>query len=140
MHLRNLYVALCFSCCLLFSKFSYSQKPEDIIGDWKVVKVELLPSADQEEKQNIGILRKTLLKSTFHFKSNNLFSFDCPDKELAIKTAFWTFDSTSQKIKVIERISKGHASFLMEITVKVLNGNYLFLMDESPVMLTVERE
>ena len=121
----------------VLTKPSFSQQNDDLIGDWKITKVELTPNAGQEEKQMLVMLRQIFSKSTFHFKNNNLFSFESPDKDLAIKEASWKFDVTKKYIKVTERVTKGNSGQLMGITVKIIAGQYLFFMEESPVVLTV---
>lgn len=125
---------------LLFSNLMYAQKAEDFIGDWKIIKVELSPNAEQEAKQFFSKLNAIFLKSTFHFKPNNSFSFDSPDEDLSIKDAVWQFDIKKQTIKVMERKSKGTPGLLMGIIVKETNGGYLFLMEETPVILTVVKK
>ena len=134
---RNYCIITFFILFTLFSKSSYSQQNEDLIGDWKITKVELTPNAGQEEKQMLGMLTQIFTKSTFHFKTNSLFSFESPDKDLAIRDAVWKFDITKKYIKVTERVTKGTSGQLMGITVKVIEGQYLFFMEESPFVLTV---
>lgn len=121
----------------LLSKSSYSQQNEDLIGDWKITKVELAPNAGQEEREMLGMLNQIFSKSTFHFKNNSLFSFDSPDKDLAIRDAIWKFDITKKYIKITERVSKGKPGQLMGITVIFKEGQYSFFMEETPVILTV---
>lgn len=131
----------CIIALLIFiSSTSYSQQAEDLLGVWKVVKVGLQPNAQQEEKQMLEMLNQTFLKSTFYFKENNLFSFDSPNKDLAIKAGFWKFDSNKKFINVAEPVSKGVPGQLMGITVKVLNNEYSFWLDETPLVLTVKKK
>jgi hypothetical protein len=137
MPIRNHCITTFLILFTLFGKFSYSQQNDDLIGDWKITKVELAPNAGQEENEMIGMLTQIFLKSTFHFKNNSLFSFDSPDKDLAIKDAIWKFDITKKYIKITERVSKGKSGQLMGITLIVKEGQYSFLMEETPVILTV---
>jgi len=116
-----------------------SQSKQDLIGNWKVVNVELLPDAAQEEKQMLGTLKSLLLKSTFHFKENNLFTLKSPDKELSTNDAIWKFDDSKKLVIVTERVSKGNPGVLMEIVVKAKDGKYIFLMTETPLILFVEK-
>ena len=141
MYLRNhsVKLLLVFSFSLL-SKLSYSQTTADFIGDWKIIKVELSPNAGQEEKQMLAMLKTIFLKSMFHFRPNNSFSFNSPDKDLSVKDGVWQFDLKKQYLKVVERKSKGTPGQLMGITVKEANGGYLFLMEETPVILTVVKK
>jgi hypothetical protein len=140
MIIRNYYTITFIILFTLFTNSSYSQQNEDLIGDWKITKVDLKPSAGEEEKQMLVMLSQIFSKSTFHFKNNNLFSFDSPDKDLAIKEANWKFDSIKKYIKVTERVTKGNPGQLMGITVKLIEGQYLFLMEESPIILTVVKK
>jgi hypothetical protein len=136
---RNYFKMTFFIFFVLLCKMSFSQQNEDLIGHWKITKVELVPNAGQEERQMLATLTKLFLKSTFHFKNNSLCSFDSPDKYLAIKDAIWKFDSTKKYIQIVERPikGKGRPGVLMEINVKVTDGQYLFYMQETPVILTV---
>jgi hypothetical protein len=141
MYLRNhCFKVLLSLCLLLFGKAAFSQATVDFIGDWKIIKVELSPGAGQEEKQMLGIVTPIFLKSLFHFKPNNSFSFDSPDKDLSIKDGVWQFDVKKQYIKITERPSKGTPGQLMGIAVKAANGEYLFQMEETPMILTVVKK
>lgn len=141
MYLRNYSFKLLLSLCLLlFAKASFSQATADFIGDWKIIKVELSTRAGKEEKHMLGIVTPIFLKSLFHFKLNNSFSFDSPDKDLLIKDGVWQFDLKKQYIKITERTSKGTAGQLMGITIKAANGEYLFQIEETPMILTVTKK
>jgi hypothetical protein len=137
----NVYLKLIVVLSLsLLSKFSYSQTTADFIGEWKIITVELSAAAGEEEKQMLAMLRPIFLKSMFHFKADNSFSFASPDKELAIEDGVWQFDVKKQYLKVMERMSKGTPGQLMGITVNEANGGYLFHLEETPVILTVIRK
>lgn len=138
MKIKNIYVIILILFTSL-SKYSYSQQTEDILGDWKIIKVELAQNAKQEEQKMMGVLKSLFSKSTFHFKKDSLFSFDAPDKALAIKNAFWKFDSTKNYIKVTEKASPKKGDQLMGIKVKIVDGVYLFTMEETPIILTVKK-
>lgn len=131
----------CLTLITLFNLFlwntSFSQKREDLIGDWKIMKVELLPNAEPEVKQGIGFLTPIFLKSVFHFKENNACSFSCPDPDMDIKEAAWQYDFSKKSIQIK---SKGKPGVLMEITVREQNGKYLFFLAESPIILTVVKK
>jgi len=119
---------------------SYSQKREDLVGSWKIVKVELAPDAPPEMKQGLEMLSQIMLNSTFQFKENNSFSMDTPIPDLATKEGLWNYDAQKKFIKVTERPSNGKQGVLMEISVRVKNGKYLFFMDETSVILTVAKK
>jgi hypothetical protein len=121
-------------------KPGYAQQGVDLIGDWKITKVEMGPDAAQEERQMLEMLTQIFLKSTFHFKNNSLFSFDSPDKDLAIQDAVWRFDTAKKYIKISERVSKGKPGQLMGIIVIVKEGKYFFQMEETPVILAVMKK
>ncbi len=140
MNFRNHYFVLLFSSSLLFGKFSYSQQQEDLIGDWNIIKVELAPNSKQLDKQLLEMAAPIFLKSTFHFKDNKIFSFDSPNKELAIKDAIWEFDNKKKYVNVFERVAKGIPGKLMGIIVKIQDGKYSFFVEESPLILTVEKK
>lgn len=137
---KNRRLIMFFSLNFLFASLSHSQKTGDFVGNWKVVKVELSPTADEEEKQSIGMIRQIFLKSTFHFKADSSFSFDAPDKDLVVKDGIWQFDSNKKYIKVTERPSVKAPGQLMGITVAAKKDNYLFAMDETPLILTVSKK
>jgi hypothetical protein len=116
-----------------------SQSKQDLIANWKVINVELLPDGEQEEKQMLATVKSIFLKSTFHFKENNLFTLKSPDKELSTNDAIWKFDDNKKIVVVTERVSKGNPGVLMEIVVKAKDGKYVFLMTETPLILFVEK-
>ena len=118
---------------------SYSQQHADLIGDWKIIKVDLKPDAGEEGIQILQLVKPIFLKSKFHFKLNNLFSFDSPDKDLATEEGIWQFDNEKKYIKVMEKVSKGIPGLLMGIEVKLLNEGFLFIMEETPLVLTIAR-
>ena len=120
MIIRNYYTITFIILFTLFTNSSYSQQNEDLIGDWKITKVELKPSAGEEEKPMLVMLSQIFSKSTFHFKNNNLFSFDSPDKDLAIKEANWKFDSIKKYIKVM-----CHQVSMRNYITKILNLNHV---------------
>jgi Domain of unknown function (DUF5004) len=132
----TLFTLFCFLCTTV----SYSQKREDLVGSWKIVKVELAPDAPPEMKQGLDILSQIMLNSTFQFKENNSFSMDSPDADLATKDGIWQYDSVKKSIRVKERPVNGKQGVLMDITVQVKNGKYLFFMDETSVILTVAKK
>jgi len=138
MNVKNYYVVALFISLTLLCKASYSQ--QDMLGDWKITKVEIAPNASQKEKGMLGKVAQIFSKSTFHFKNDSKFSLDSPDKDFAIRDAIWKFDSTKNYIKIIERVSKGKAGLLMGITVKVVEEQYSFIMEETPIILTVKKK
>ena len=140
MNFRNHCFILLLSSSLFFGKFSYSQQREDLIGDWNIIKVELVANSKQIDKQLLEMATPIFLKSTFHFKDNKIFSFDSPNNELAIKEAIWEFDNKKNYITVFERVSKGIPGMLMGIIVKAQGGKYFFILEESPLILTVEKK
>lgn len=119
---------------------SFSQQTEDFIGDWKIIKVEISKNAEKEEKAMLELAKKIFLTSTFHFKKNDLFSFDTPEKMLQMKDKIWKFDSAKKYITVNEKGAKSNASLLMGIKVKYVEGQYRFLLDDTNIILTVEKK
>lgn len=117
----------------------FAQTKQDLMGDWKVVDVVLAPNAETAEKQMLEQLKGVFLKSTFHFKANNVFVLKSPDKELAIANANWNFDERKKEIAVTQAKAKGTPGLLMEMAVKVKDGKYYFLMAETPLVLVVEK-
>jgi len=132
----TLFTLFCFLCTTV----SFSQKREDLVGSWKIVKVELAPDAPPEMKQGLDMLSQIMLNSTFQFKENNSFSMDSPDADLATKDGLWQYNAQKKSIKVTERPVNGKQGVLMDITVQVKNGKYLFFMDETSVILTVAKK
>lgn len=116
-----------------------SQTKQDLLGDWKVVDLALSPDAEPEEKQMLETLKALFMKSTFHFKANNLFTLKSPDKELATNDANWSFSESKKTVTVTERTTKGTPGVLMEIAVKSKDGKFYFLMSETPLVLVVEK-
>jgi hypothetical protein len=137
---KHPFIFLLSLCLSLFSNISYSQTRQDFVGDWKIIKVELSRTADEEEKQRVEMISTIFLKSTFHFKTNNSFSFECPNKELAIKDGVWQFDINKKYLNITEQTTKGTPGQLMGIVVKPSGQQYLFLLEETPIILTVAKK
>jgi hypothetical protein len=135
---RRLALVTIFS--LWFVNTSFSQKREDLIGEWKIVKVELSPDAGPEEKQGLNFLSQVLLKSAFQFRENNTCTFSCSDPEMEIKDGAWQFDAGLKLIRVLEGKSKAKPGVLMEISVQEIKGKVTFLMKETPVILSVVKQ
>lgn len=139
MHLKRSYLIFFISIfCLVITKHSNAQTVEDIIGNWKVVKVELTPDAKTEEKNAFEMVNTMFLQTMFNINSDNSFSFITTNKDLTIPSATWSYNSTTKTITVIgiapDTQKKG---LLMEIIVNIIEGNYLFKLNETPVILTV---
>ncbi|MES2431754.1 MAG: hypothetical protein V4556_12515 [Bacteroidota bacterium] len=139
MTLRNFRFIILFSLSLFVYKHSFSQQTGDLIGDWKVTKVEMASTADPKEKQALVLVEPIFLKSIFHFKTDSLFSYDSPDEGFAVESANWHFDEKEKKVSVTRKISTGSPGILMGITVKKEEGNYLFLMEGTPLLLYVKK-
>lgn len=116
----------------------YAQHAEDIIGNWKVIKAELSDQAKQEEKKMLPRLNAIFSKTTFHFKADSSFLLKSPEKVLN-QPGMWLYNEEEKRIIVWEKNPKGRPGKLMEILVKVIDGQYKFEMIESPVILTVSR-
>lgn len=134
------YLTVALLLSVLFpSTCLYSQQTKDLIGQWKVVKVDLSADAKKEEKEKIGLLNTIFSKVVFHFKADSSFRLDASDEGLAVKDGIWEYDETKKSCTVYERQYTGVRGKLMMINVKQINDKYLFLMGETPIILEVRK-
>lgn len=139
MKFKNWLILMLFISAMSQSDALYAQQAKDIIGKWKVIKVGLAPTATKEEKEKIDMVAAIFSKIVFYFQADSSFKLDAPDKDLATQNGVWVFDETKKKITVTERNYKGARGKLMDILVKLVNSKYVFMMDETPLVLTVEK-
>lgn len=136
------YLAIIFLFSVLFpSTGVYSQQIKDLIGEWKVVKVDLSADAKKEEKEKAGMLKAIFSKVVFHFLADSSFRLDAQQKDLAIKDGIWEYDEGKKKCIVFERQNTrvGLRGKLMAMTVQLINDRYLFLFEETPLILEVKK-
>lgn len=116
-----------------------AQEANDFVGKWKVISVALTPDASQKERQFLTVFRAAFLNAIFEFKANRFFSLDAPDKEVAIPEGVWMYDAKRKYLDVSEKSPPETRSQLMGMTVKKTPAGFEFLVDETPLILTVKR-
>lgn len=99
----------------------------------------MVKDAAAEEKKMLTQVEKIFLKSSFHFKANGGFSFDAPAEDLAIPQGVWRYDAAKRLITVSET-TKPNSILLMELTVEPMTNGYVFKMEETPLLLKVEKK
>lgn len=113
---------------------------DDLIGVWKVVKIELTRTT-KESKEQLKVLEPAFMKSKFELKKDENFNFPIDFSDIAIKNAHWRFNSFTNTILVQEwkdKNSKG--SLLMEIQVIKVGEKTYFLLTESPFKIEVIKQ
>jgi hypothetical protein len=124
---------LCISTQLL------SQVSADLTGDWTVTKIIFPDNLNPDMKSKLSGLSNSFVKSKFHFKSNKEFIFDCPIKDIDIKSAKWDYDETKKMVSVTGKDPQGNVGRLMGFTVKIIKSIYYFSIEESPIVLQVQK-
>lgn len=115
----------------------------EIIGTWKVVKIQAITNTpfSPQEKAEFEMLKKSFLKSVFHFASNHNFSFDFDIPEMRIKNAYWKYGRSTRTYLIQDWKNKNtKKSLLMEITVKKEGDKVIFLVSESFFELEMRKE
>jgi len=123
---------------IFFPGSTYSQTKEELIGTWKVIKVQLSEDARKEEKAMIGKLAGIFKKTTFNFREDGSFILKSPEKDLN-KPGTWVFDENNKHIIVWDKESKGIPGRLMGMFTKKENDNLVFGMEGSAVILTLSK-
>jgi hypothetical protein len=138
---RILIIMLCFVAPLLARGQAFSR--EQIVGVWTSREVSFTNPIGQKppDKATIEKMKRGLINSRFIFKHNGLFSIQLPSNA---PTEFRELESMNNKMWHIR--SKERMVFvgsldedLMMINVKIANGFYYFLIEDTPLVLRMER-
>lgn len=134
-------IMLCFVGPSLATGQTFSR--EQIVGVWTSVEVSFTKPIGQTpiEKATTEKTRRGLISSQFIFKPNGLFFLRLPANA---PTEFRELESMNNKMWHIK--SKERMVFvgsldedLMTINVKIANGYYYFLIQDTPLVLKMER-
>ena len=132
---------LCIVGPLLATAQSFNR--EQLIGVWTSTEVSFTKPGGQTpvEKATIEKTKRGLMNSRFVFKPNGLFMIQLP---ASAPTEFRELESMNNKMWHIR--SKERMVFvgsldedLMMINVKIANGFYYFLIEDTPLVLKMER-
>ena len=120
----------------------FTQNKIDIVGKWKVVRVQMAAAKlSKEERARFQSVKQSFLKSKFDFAADQHFSFDFALKVMQIKKAHWKFSNNSKSYLIQnwkDRLS--NESILMEVMVQERDDKIYFLVSETPFILQVEKE
>ena len=138
---RVLIIVICFAAPSLAMGQKFGR--EQIVGAWTAKEVSITQSTGQTPVEN-GTVEKTkrgLVNSRFIFKPNGIFVVQLPANA---PTEFRELESMNNKMWHIR--SKERMVFvgsldedLMSINVKIVNGSYYFLIQDTPLVLKMER-
>ncbi len=126
---------------LIFSINSFSQEinREDLVGNWKVVKIESSPS-----HPNFKPLIEGFGTATFFLNSDASFSIETKNKSQLFSmmtemtnNSKWRYNA---KGKIIEIGSKKDNYTIMGIIVQEINGKTYFNLEESNVILLMNKK
>lgn len=118
-------------------------KREQVIGTWISREVSINQSEGQAQVENIAYekSKRALINSKFIFKPNGLFliqlSSNAPTEFRELETMnnkMWHIRAKEQKL-FVGTLDED----LMMINVKITNGTYYFLIEDSPLVLKMER-
>jgi hypothetical protein len=138
---RILTIVLCFT--LPFAAMGQTFSREQIIGVWTPKEVTFTKSIGQGSATNATAekTKRGLLNSRFIFKPNGLFFLQLPANA---PTEFRELESMNNKMWHIR--SKERMVFvgsldedLMTINIKIANGFYYFMIEDTPLVLKMER-
>jgi hypothetical protein len=138
---RILIIMLCFVGPSIASGQTFNR--EQIVGVWTTTEVSVTKPVGRTLGENATIekTKRGLVNSRFIFKPNGLFLIQLPANA---PTEFRELESMNNKMWHIR--SKDRMVFvgsldedLMMINVKIANGFYYFLIEETPLVLKMER-
>lgn len=137
---RNLMIILWFVSSLAAGQEFNREK---IVGVWTSREVSFTKQIGQSqlEKATVEKTERGLVNSQFIFKPNGLFFIQLPEnapaefRELdALNNKMWHIRSKEQMVFVGSLDED-----LMTINVKIVNGSYYFLIEDTPLVLKMER-
>src|SRR5689334_20393732 len=138
--MRNLF----FLFCLISFSSLYGQalNRDSIVGEWVSREVQIPEMGESADKKAfVEGFKKGLANSKFIFGSNDVFTLvlakDAPEfvnEFKFISNRKWSYDEVSKKIR-IGTLQEN----LMEITIKQQDGIVLFLLEETPIILRMEK-
>ncbi|MFA6151499.1 MAG: hypothetical protein WC716_09275 [Chitinophagaceae bacterium] len=128
----------------LLNTISHAQNfsEKELIGTWKVLKVQLLltDGLSEEESIRLKMLENALLKSTFTFKSDHRFSFDIEIKEMKIENDHWKMVPETRIVSVQEWKEKNKEKPVdMDIEITVDGENVKFIVADAMFLLDVKK-
>jgi hypothetical protein len=118
-------------------------KREQVIGTWISREVSINRPKGQPQIENVAYekAKRGLINSKFIFKSNGLFIIQLPTnapsefQELeSMNNKMWHIRAKEQKL-FVGTLDED----LMMINVKIINGTYYFLIEDSPLVLKMEK-
>ncbi len=113
---------------------------DEIVGTWKVLKINVLKELPPEQLQLMAMLKNAFLKAKFTFEENQNFSFDFQLQGMAISNAKWNFNKDNNSYTIQASNEKNNNKMLMEIITKKEADKILFFLSESSVSLEMQRE
>jgi hypothetical protein len=113
----------------------------NLVGKWQVSGIQFLSKGLSTEQISLEkTLKRTFLNAHFEFKADKHFSFDAMDSDWDIKNAHWKYNPKTNTVVVQEWKDRNVAKpILMEILVKPDGSKLVFLLDEAPLALQVQR-
>ena len=135
-------IVLLISLFLTISNELFSQTSSDLIGNWNVINVNFSSgnNSNPDIQKKIAYLKNAFTKSKFHFKDGNVFYFDCPIKELEVKNGKWNYDEFNKKISITGKAPTGDEGNLMAFKIRIEKSKFYFIIDESPLLLEVQKD
>lgn len=138
---RSLFVI--FYCASTTFIHGQTFKREQVIGTWIATEVSASRPKEQAHVENVAFekARRGLVNSRFIFKPNGLFQIQLPAnaplefRELeSMNNKMWHIRSKERKL-FVGTLDED----LMMISVRVTNGSYYFLIEDTPLVLKMER-
>ncbi len=138
---RILIIAICLAVPSLARGQKFSR--EQIVGAWTAREVSVTQTSGQTPVENATVekTKRGLVNSRFIFKPNGIFVVQLPANA---PTEFRELESMNNKMWHIR--SKERMVFvgsldedLMSINVRIVNGSYYFLIQDTPLVLKMER-
>lgn len=139
--MKKILIVICFLAPLLVEGQTFNR--EHLIGVWTSREVSFANSVGHKpvDKTTIEKMKRGLVNSRFIFKPNGLFLLQLPANAPSEFRELESMNNKMWHIRAKERtVFVGSLDEdLIMINVKITNGSYYFLIEDTPLVLKMER-
>lgn len=138
MKYKILFIALFIS----LASIAQNIKEKELIGAWKTSEVISAPLSD-DLLDKLETFKQIFINSTFVFKEDHSFYLSSQVEEMSnmFSNKYWYINKKKKLLMIIDPKDVGTSSRgLIEITVKKEDDNLIFIIEETPLKLTMVKQ
>ena len=138
MKFKILFIALFISLVSIAQNI----KEKELIGTWKTSEVISAPLSD-DLLDKLETFKQIFINSTFVFKEDHSFYLSSQVEEMSnmFSNKYWYINKKKKLLMIIDPKDVGTSSRgLIEITVKKEDDNLIFIIEETPLKLTMVKQ